>query len=65
MNQKVLGISQPGQEVQDTIFQTMSADQKIALGSALWQLAKALAKDKINYVQRRPTISPHYNRKDS
>ena len=38
------------QEIQDAIFQRMSADKKIELGSSLWELARELAPDKIkNY----------------
>lgn len=42
------------QEIQDEIFRKMSADKKIKLGSQLWQLAKSLAGNKINYAARRP-----------
>lgn len=45
------------QEIQDGIFRRMSADRKIKLGSRLWQLAKSLTGDKINYAARRPQRS--------
>lgn len=50
------------QEIQDEIFQKMSADRKIELGSQLWQLAKDLVGDKINYGARRPQTSFNKNR---
>ena len=37
------------QERQDAIFRRMSADEKVRLGAELWQLAKALAPEKIIY----------------
>ncbi len=37
------------QDRQDEIFRNMSADRKVELGSQLWQLAKDLVGDKINY----------------
>jgi hypothetical protein len=40
------------QDIQDAIFRKMSADKKIALGAQLWQLAKSLAGDKINYARK-------------
>ncbi len=42
-----------GQEIQDEIFRKMSADRKVRLGSKLWQLAKKLVGDKINYASSR------------
>ncbi len=41
------------QDRQDEIFRNMSADEKIQLGSELWQLAKELVGDKINYASKR------------
>lgn len=35
------------QDIQDKIFQRMSADQKVKVGSDLWKLAKELVGDKI------------------
>jgi hypothetical protein len=45
------------QEIQDEIFRKMSADRKVKLGSQLWQLAKSLAGNKINYARKRPKTS--------
>lgn len=36
------------EEIQDEIFQKMSADQRVKLGSDLWKLAKELVGDKIS-----------------
>ena len=47
-----------GQEIQDRIFQKMSSDQKIAFGSQLWRLAKALDSEKIDYGRNRSAASP-------
>jgi len=41
------------QDIQDEIFRKMSADKKIELGSKLWQLAKDLVGNKINYASNR------------
>ncbi len=41
------------QEIQDDIFRRMSAQKKMLLGSQLWQLAKTLVGDKVNYVPPR------------
>lgn len=46
-----------GQERQDKIFQKMSAERKLEIGAQLWQLAKALAGNKINYGTRRSKTS--------
>jgi len=43
-----------GQEIQDEIFRKMSADQRVAFGSRLWRLAKALDSEKIDYGRNRP-----------
>jgi len=53
------------QKMQDDIFRKMSADRKIELGSQLWQLAKNLVGDKINYGKNRTQISSSKNRKNS
>lgn len=45
------------QEIQDDIFRRMSADKKIALGTQLWKLARAIVGNKINYAKNR-SISP-------
>lgn len=50
-------LGQTAQERQDEIFRAMSADRKIELGSRLWELAKDLAGDKINYGENRSTTS--------
>ncbi len=50
-----------GQEKQDEIFQKMSAERKLEIGAQLWQLAKTLADDKINYGTRRSKISFNRN----
>ena len=46
-----------GQEFQDEIFRKMSADQRVAFGSRLWRLAKALDSEKIDYGRNRPAPS--------
>lgn len=50
------------QLVQDKIFQKMSADRKLEIGSQLWQMAKHLAGDKINYGSRRPRALKDLNK---
>lgn len=50
-------IKKTAQERQDEIFQKMSADRKIEVGSQLWQLAKTLVGDKINYGAGRSKFS--------
>lgn len=37
------------QDIQDGIFQSMSADRRIEVASGLWRLAKELDSDKIDY----------------
>ena len=56
-----------GQETQDAIFRAMTPDRKVAVGSMLWQLAKALAHEKITYKHGtgRPTASPRGDRRNS
>ena len=39
------------QDIQDAIFQKMSADQKVALGAKLWLLGKELDAKKIDYAR--------------
>ena len=46
-----------GQEFQDEIFRKMSADERMAFGSRLWRLAKALDSEKIYYGRNRPAAS--------
>ncbi|KKS95186.1 MAG: hypothetical protein UV75_C0009G0017 [Candidatus Giovannonibacteria bacterium GW2011_GWA1_43_15] len=46
-----------GQEFQDEIFRKMSADERMAFGSRLWRLAKALDSEKIDYGRNRPAAS--------
>lgn len=53
------------QERQDDIFRRMSADQKVAVGSLLWRLAKDLAGEKITYGTDRPPAPPGQDRGDS
>lgn len=55
----------PAQEVQDRIFINMSANQKLALTSQLWQLAKELANDKQSYDSRRPPRTLSSDRKNT
>ena len=50
-----------GQEIQDEIFRKMSADQRVAFGSRLWRLAKALDSEKIDYGRNRPASSSQEN----
>ena len=53
MEKKHKKANKTAQDIQDDIFRKMSADQKIKLGAQLWQLAKSLANDKINYAGKR------------
>ena len=46
-----------GQDIQDEIFRKMSADQRVAFGSRLWRLAKALDSEKIDYGRRNRSAS--------
>lgn len=41
------------QDIQDDIFKKMTTEQKILTGAALWQMAKNIASDKINYASKR------------
>ncbi len=51
---------------QDAMFRRMSADDKLAVGSGLWRLAKALAGEKISgYGTDRPPTPPRRDREDS
>ena len=54
-----------GQEIQDKIFQKMSSDQKVAFGSRLWRLAKALDSEKIDYGRNRSAASSQKNLRNS
>ena len=40
---------QSAQDIQDEIFQKMSADKKLDIAAKLWLLAKALDTDKIDF----------------
>lgn len=42
-------VRKSGQEMQDLIFRSMSAQKKLALGSQLWKLAVALVPEKLHY----------------
>lgn len=57
-------ITNIGQEHQDAIFKTLSADKKVKLGSDLWLMAKDLVGEKIHYGKNRPasTFSRHRSR---
>jgi len=54
-----------GQDTQDEIFRKMSADQRVAFGSRLWHLAKALDSKKIDYGNNRSTPSSQKSRRNS
>ena len=41
--------SKSAQDIQDGIFQKMSADRKLEIAAKLWLLAKALDPDKIDF----------------
>ena len=56
-NKQKLQLKKSAQEMQDDIFRKMTADKKIEIGSQLWQLAKNLAGDKINYGKNRSKAS--------
>ena len=45
------------QEMQDEIFRTMSADEKMKLAAGLWKLGRAINPDKANYGRERPSTS--------
>ena len=45
------------EEIQDEIFRKMSAARRVEVGSQLWQLAKSLVGDKINYGRKRSKSS--------
>ena len=54
--------SKSAQDIQDGIFQRMSADKKLEVAAGLWLLAKALDSDKIDFRvhgRNRPAASPH------
>ena len=54
--------SQSAQDIQDGIFQKMSADKKLEIAAKLWLLAKALDADKIDFRvhgRNRPAASSH------
>jgi len=51
MTKRIVKTKKKPQDIQDAIFRKMSADQKVKLGAQLWQLAKSLAGDKINYAK--------------
>lgn len=49
------------QDIQDDIFKKMSADRKVEIGSQLWQLAKELVGNKIDYGKNRSSTSVDRN----
>ncbi|MBI2623770.1 MAG: hypothetical protein HYW65_04380 [Candidatus Liptonbacteria bacterium] len=53
------------QDIQDKIFSKMSADARVEVGAKLWELAKALVGEKINYGSKRPQTASRRNRKNS
>ncbi len=53
------------QEIQDEIFQKMSPDKKVLVGSQLWRLAKTLAGEKIKYGTNGSKTSSGWHRKNS
>jgi len=57
MKKENIKIKKTARERQDEIFQRMSADRKIELGSQLWKLAKTLVGNKINYGRERSKTS--------
>lgn len=57
MKKQNIKIKKTAQGIQDEIFQKMSADRKIELGSQLWKLAKTLVGNKINYGRERSKTS--------
>jgi len=57
MGKQNIKVKKTGQEKQDEIFQKMSAERKLEIGAQLWQLAKIIAKDKINHGTRRSKTS--------
>lgn len=54
------------EDIQDRIFQKMSADRKLEIASHLWLLAKELDSDKIDfrYGINRPKTPPCKNRRN-
>jgi len=54
------------EDIQDRIFQKMSADRKLEIASHLWLLAKELDSDKIDfrYGINRPKASPYKSRRN-
>lgn len=55
------------EDIQDDIFRRMSADRKIEIASQLWELAKALDSDKIDFRNgtNRPATSFSQSRRSS
>ncbi len=54
------------EDIQDGIFQKMSADRKLEIASYLWLLAKELDSDKIDfrYGVNRPKAPPYKSRQN-
>lgn len=50
------------QELQDSIFRKMTADERVAFGSRLWLIAYSLAKNKITHDTRRPASATRKSR---
>lgn len=53
------------QDIQDEIFQNMSADKKLEVAAKLWLLAKAIDPEKIDFRlhgRNRPATSSHPDR---
>jgi hypothetical protein len=46
------------QQIQDNIFRKMSADRKVEIGSQLWEMAKDIVGDKINYARNNRPETP-------
>jgi len=57
MKKQSVKIKKTAQERQDEIFRKMSTERKLEIGAQLWQLAKTLAGDKINYGTKRSQTS--------
>ena len=58
---KKLKSKKSAQDIQDDIFRKMSPDRRVEIGSQLWQLAKELVGNKINYGANRPQTSSNKN----
>ena len=45
------GQKKKAKDIQDDIFRKMSAEKKVLLGFQLWELAKTIVGDKIDYAK--------------